>query len=237
LIWESVETDATSMGYYGPPLGLGTYHVVVLSRDGTNETMSGEVPLQVRPSVGPPKPAPPVARPGIVKPGMPFFITWDRVVNPGVWTTYKVQVRQHKDFGFGLVWESAPTSDTGILYGGPTLGLGTHHVVVVALDGTYENPSEPSLLEVRSYVGPSKPTGVALTPNVVPPGSPFFVTWSRVVNPGVWTTYKVEVRNHFGFGFHRLWDSRDVGYGHCLPGSATGAWRLPRRGGGPRRHL
>ncbi|HMJ13412.1 MAG TPA: hypothetical protein VK524_18465, partial [Polyangiaceae bacterium] len=217
LIWESPETSNTSFPYFGPPLGFGVYHVVVLALDGTNQTMSNEVPLEVRPSVGPPKPAPPAVTPGMVTPSMPFFITWARVNNPGVWTTYKVQVRQHKNFGFGLVWESASTANTGVAYTGPSLALGVYHVVVLAMDGTYETMSDPSQLEVRSSVGPPKPTNVAVTPNSVLPGQTFFVTWPRVTNPGVWTTYKVQIRNHFNFGFGLIWESAptaDVAIGY-----------------------
>jgi lysophospholipase L1-like esterase len=209
LVWESPDTDATSLRYGGPALGPGVYHVVVLSRDGSHERMSVEVPLEVRASVGPPAPSPTVA-PGKVRPGDPFFVTWPRVVNPGIWTTYKVQVRNHQSFGFALVWESAETADLALAYTGPPLGLGVYHIVVVARDGTYETPSAPTPLEVLPYVGPPKPTGVLVRPPAITPGMTFFTTWDRVVNPGIWTTYKVQLRNHLSFGFALLWESPET---------------------------
>jgi hypothetical protein len=129
------------------------YHVVVLTLDGTYETMSEPTALEVRSTVGPPKPTSVAVTPSSILPGQTFFVTWPRVSNPGVWTTYKVQIRNHKNFGFGLIWESAPTADIAIGYSG-RLEPGIYHVVVVAMDGTYSVSSDVVPLEVRSTPPP-----------------------------------------------------------------------------------
>jgi GDSL-like Lipase/Acylhydrolase family len=207
VVWESAPTTDLSVTYNGPRLPqAGVYHVVVVSMDGTSETLSDPIPLPV--ADGPPK-VTGIGVPAMIQRTAPFTVTWPRVVNPGIWTTYKVQLRYHQSFGFGLLWESAATTDLSVTYNGPTLPqTGIYHVVVVSMDGTSETPSDPVPLPVHD--GPPKVTGIALEPSAITAGGAFSVSWPRVVNPGIWTVYRVEVHHHSGYGFGLVWRSPET---------------------------
>jgi GDSL-like Lipase/Acylhydrolase family len=208
LVWESPVTPDLSVTYDGPQLPqAGVYHVVVISTDGTYDSMSLPVPLEVH---DPPRPTGVAVSPSSVVFDQPFTVSWPRVVNPGVWTTYKVQVRYHQNFGFGLIWESAETPDLSVTYSGPTLPIeGVYAIVVVSTDGTNSSMSEPVPLELH-HAGPPRPTDVVVDPPSITANQPFTVSWPRVVNPGVWTTYKVQVRYHQNFGFGLVWESPET---------------------------
>jgi lysophospholipase L1-like esterase len=208
LIWESPETPDTSFTYNGPPLPqTGVYHIVVVATDGTNSTPSDPVPLTV--GDGPPKPGGIVVQPHAVRRDQPFSVSWERVVNPGIWTPYRVRVRNHRDFGFAVIWESPETPYTSLVYSGAPLPQnGVYHITVVATDGTFETESEPVPLIVGD--GPPKPTGIAVAPAAVRRNEPFTVSWQRVNNPGVWTPYKVRVHNHFAYGGALIWESPET---------------------------
>ncbi len=218
LVWASAGTTPnTSITYDGPPLPQeGTFHVVVVAVDINGQQASSEpVPLVARHA--PPSPPPPRSirlAPARIGRDGGFIASWDRVVNPGVWTEYKVQLRYHRDFGFGLIWESATsTPDLQLVYDGPRLPqTGTYHVVVVATDiFGQETSSEPTPLTVQQSIPPPlPPANVRVGPNRINRSSPFTVSWDRVPNPKVWTEYQVELHNHATFGYGLVWASRST---------------------------
>ena len=87
----------------------------------------------------------------ILRPTTEFTVAWDRVTNPGIWTEYQVQVRNHQSFGFALVWQSPGTTpNLSLNYTGRRLAAGTYHVVVVAqAQFGKQRMSEPVPLIVR----------------------------------------------------------------------------------------
>jgi hypothetical protein len=159
-----------------------------------------------------------------------FTVTWDRVMNPPFWTEYKVQLRNHQAFGFGLVWETpATTAALSVTYSGPILPQsGVYHVVVVARDQFgQETMSAPVPLTVQADPSPPpRPVNIRLLPNTITRNGRFTASWDRVINPGLWTEYKMQVRNHQNFGFGLIWQSPTTS---ALSITYTGP-RLPRAG-------
>lgn len=214
LVWQSPLTPNLEVAYDGPRLPqAGMFHLVVIAQDPYGQqTMSAPFPVNVQETM-PPPPAPTNVRvaPDAVWRGGAFTVTWDRVINPKVWTEYKIQVRLHWDYGFGLVWESATTTpDLSMTYSGPTLPqAGMFHVVVVARDqyGQETMSSPVTLLVQETAPPPPRPTNVKVSPGTITPSQKFTMSWDRVVNPGNWTEYKIQVRNHQNYGFGLVWES------------------------------
>jgi lysophospholipase L1-like esterase len=227
VVWRSAETAGLEATYTGPSLDrAGTYQIFVVTLDGQGESESEPLDLPVLDG-GPPRPAAVVVEPRPLGKNGLFEVRWDRVNNPGVWTPYRVELRTHRDFGYGLVWASAETPNTHVTYSGDTLPFtGIYHVVVVALDGTLEAASEPVELEVHEG-GPPRPTGVRVTQAPIGRSQLFTVAWDRVDNPGVWTPYRVEVRYHRAFGYDLVWKSGEtpatevIYTGDTLPAAGT----------------
>ncbi|AKJ27953.1 GDSL-type esterase/lipase family protein [Caldimonas brevitalea] len=99
----------------------------------------------------PPAPEGVAVTPRHTRRGSPFTVSWARVDNPGIWTEYKVQVRYHRAYGYGLVWESPRTTpQLSMAYSGPALPInGVYHVVVVAKDMYgLESTSDPVPLTI-----------------------------------------------------------------------------------------
>jgi hypothetical protein len=228
LVWESSgTTPGLTLTYDGPRLPqAGTFHVVVVARDiYGQETMSAPVPLDVQERVPPPLPPQNIrVSPGVVWRSGGFTVEWDRVVNPKVWTEYEVQLRYHQAFGFGLVWRTANTTPgLSVTYDGPLLPqAGVYHVVVVARDVYGQSTmSAPVPLEVRDDPpAPLPPQNVRVFPNTITRTGTFVVAWDRVTNPGIWTEYKVQLRNHQAFGFGLVWETAGTTPG--LSASYTG---------------
>jgi hypothetical protein len=214
LVWQSTGTTPNlSVTYDGPKLPqAGVYDVVVIARDSYGrDTMSDPVPLVVNETVPPPLPTQNVhVSPSAMARNGSFTVTWDRVPNPKIWTAYKVQLRTHPSFGYALVWESSETTDLALTYSGPVLAQsGVYAVVVVARDSFgLQSMSAPVLINVQQDPAPPPPpVNVHVFPSTVTRNSVFTTSWDRVVNPGIWTTYKVQVRNDANFGFGLIWES------------------------------
>ena len=214
LVWQSPGTTPNlSLTYDGQRLPqAGVYQVVVLARDWFGqESMSEPASLTVEEQT--PPPLPPrnllvsplnMARNGV------FSVSWDRVPNPKIWTEYKVQLRNHPAFGYGVIWESGTTPNLSLTYNGPMLTqAGVYAVVVVARDiNGLENMSAPTYLTVQQDPAPPPPpTNISLAPSTITRSGTFTAEWDRVVNPGIWTTYKMQVRNNPNYGFGLLWES------------------------------
>ncbi len=214
LLWESATTADLSVTYNGPVLPqTGTYALVVVARDAFGqETISAPVSLNVQ--ADPPAPPPatnirvlpnPMTRSG------KFTVAWDRVVNPGIWTTYKIQLRNHFNYGFGLLWESPATANLSLTYTGPALANnGVYNVVVVSQDTVFggQTMSEPIPLSVMDVPAPpAAPAHLRLLPDTISRSGPFSAVWDRVNNPGIWTTYKLQLRYHQAYGFGLIWES------------------------------
>jgi hypothetical protein len=103
---------------------------------------------------GPVRPPPPkvtsiTLAPSTIQRGGSFATRWPRVSNPGIWTSYRVEVHHHQAFGFGLVWTSPETIGLTMPYGGPALTPGVYHVVVYSDDGTFDTMSDVVPLTVN----------------------------------------------------------------------------------------
>ncbi len=109
---------------HGPTLPrVGTYHVVIFARDQFGqETLSAPVPLHVQQAVPPPlAPSNVQVSPSTAWRNGGFTVTWERVVNPKIWTEYRVQVHNHQAFGFGLSWASGSTPNLSVTDSGPSV--------------------------------------------------------------------------------------------------------------------
>jgi LmbE family N-acetylglucosaminyl deacetylase len=222
LIWESAPTPDLSVTFNGTLPQAGTYNIVVVSMDGTYETPSDPIPLDV--NGGPPKVTGISIQPSPVVLGQPITVSWPRVVNPGIWTTYRVEIHNAVGYGFGLVWKSQPTPDLSVTYTDTLPQTGTYNIVVFSMDGTYETMSDIIPLDVNQ--GPPKVTGISINPSSASLGQPFTVSWPRVVNPGIWTTYKVRIHYALAYGFKLIWESQptpnlSVTYDGALPQAGT----------------
>jgi hypothetical protein len=210
VVWESPETPDLSVTYNGPALPqAGVFEIFVISNDGKNTTKSQPKPLEVK--AGPPQVKDIIVNPNPITPTQSFTVSWPRVVNPGIWTTYKVRLRYHQSYGGLVVWESQETpGPVGDLQRpGVCRRAGTFQVLVASMDGSPEPTwSEPVSLVVKD--DPPKVTNIAFDPPIVRAGSAFTVSWPRVVNPGIWTTYRVEVHNHWDYGYKLIWTSPDT---------------------------
>jgi hypothetical protein len=212
LVWESSETTDLALTYSGPVLAQsGVYAVVVVARDSFGlQSMSAPVLINVQQDPAPPPPPVNVhVFPSTVTRNSVFTTSWDRVVNPGIWTTYKVQVRNDANFGFGLIWESPSTTNLSFAYTGPTLPQnGVYNVVVVAQDVfNHQTMSEPVPITAMNLPArPPAPANILLSPTTITCAGQFTALWNRVNNPGVWTEYKMQVRYHQSFGFGLVWE-------------------------------
>jgi hypothetical protein len=228
LVWESQETTDLSVTYNGSALPqAGVFEIFVISNDGKNTTKSLAKPLEVR--EGPPMVNDISVNPNPITRRQPFTVSWQRVVNPGIWTTYKVRLRYHLSYGGLVIWESSETPDLSMAYNGPVLPqAGTFQVLVASMDGSSEPTwSEPESLVVKD--DPPKVTNVVFDPPIVPAGSAFTVSWPRVVNPGIWTTYRVEVHNHWDYGYKHIWtspDTPDVSVNYTGPALGPGTYHV-----------
>jgi len=213
LVWQSPQTPNLEVVYDGPRLERsGTYQVVVVARDPFGqEARSAKIPLHVNDQVPPPLPPENVRIwPGVMQLDGEFLVAWDRVPNPKIWTDYKVELRTHVNFGFQLIWESVFTPD--LLVGfqdGPLPQSGVYHVVVVARDiyGQLRSSAPKELVVQDAPVGPPAPGNIRVFPNTVPQNAQFQIHWDRVVNPGIWTDYQVEIHEDYRYGGKLVWES------------------------------
>lgn len=141
-----------------------------------------------------------------------FRVNWDRVPNPKVWTTYKLELRYHRAFGGTRVWESpVATRDLSAVYEGPVLPQeGTFQVVVVAIDPLGQR-TESAPLDVVAINPPPPPRPVisGYVPHVSLVDGSAILFWERMQQPGVWTTYKMRVHYHTSFGYGLIWQSTE----------------------------
>ena len=130
-----------------------------------------------------PKPGAVRITPSTIGRDQPFTVSWmPSPAHPDA--TYTVEVHEHVDFGYALVWKSPAISGRSLTYSGTPLPKpGLYHVVVVARDGEREATSERILLDVRSAASDARPSPVV--PPVVPPpvatpsGDPALPEWAK----------------------------------------------------------
>lgn len=156
LVWESELSADLTTTFAGPRLAVpGVYHVYIIARDWHGqETTSPPHELTVLEKE--PAPLPPAnvrVEPRSATLDRPFTVVWDRVPNPNVWTTYKVHVRTHPEFGHALEWESTDWTD-GLNATCPAHELpqaGIYEVRVLARDWFgQESASAPLMLTVTN---------------------------------------------------------------------------------------
>jgi hypothetical protein len=134
----------------------------------------------------PPSPSQPLAQPADVRVtpstiarDQPFTVSWTPTgASPD--TTYTVEVHEHVDSGYALVWRSPSISGRSVTYAGtPLPKAGLYHVVVIARDGTRTSTSERILLDVRGAPSDLKPTPVPPPTPIDPPVSSTLPDWAK----------------------------------------------------------
>lgn len=201
--------DLTFMGSSEKLKFTGTYHVVLVAQDWYGQT-SRTAPIELNVVDYIPAPLPPtnvrLSSTDIWRSGN-FTVTWDRVPNPGVWTTYKVEVRTHPAFGGIPVWTSPEpiAFELKETYPGGTLSFaGDYHVVVVAEGGGGRSESAPVVLHASTPPPPPAPVITRIVPNPIGTLDKFTVGFTRAQQPGVYTEYRMVVSPLWGF--NAIWD-------------------------------
>lgn len=157
-----------------------------------------------------------IVDPSAIESGQRFAISWLPVgTDPNA--SYSVQLRNHVDVGFGLVWESPWIVGRGLVYNGPPLRAGRYQLIVVARTRFGDVSSDRVNLEVRGgapqpppVVALAKSTDVRINPSRVPRDRPFTVTWRAPANATSNTVYKLQVRFPVERGFNLLWESNET---------------------------
>jgi hypothetical protein len=168
-----------------------------------------------------------VVDPSAIEGGQRFVVSWAPVTtDPNA--SYSVQVRNHVDVGFGLVWESPWIVGRALAYNGPPLRAGRYQVIVVARTRNGDVSSDRVNLEVRGgtpqpqpVVSLAKSTDVRVNPVRVPRDRPFTVTWKAPTNATSNTVYKLQVRLPVDRGFNLLWESNETNSLSAVYGGRT----------------
>lgn len=121
-----------------------------------------------------PKPSGVRVTPSSVRQDQPFRIVWNQDDDAPEGTTYAVELHEHYDFGYALLWRSAELTSSTTVYNGPALAKpGAYHVVVIAKNGNRTVSSDRVLLTVTPSTSDATPdAGTPAKPDAGPPAKP-----------------------------------------------------------------